>query len=91
MARKSLSSSQRRETDSSTDVEVAHQTVLGAFGSGKSVVFVTAGSRLPATVLEDRGPLGIEGKRVFRIAVFPDDPDQRDEFEVAEDALEPAP
>lgn len=42
---------------------------------------------MPALVLEDRGPLGGEGRHVFRIAVFPDDAEQRDEFEAVEDSL----
>lgn len=90
MARKSLSRSRRRERGTPIGVDVGHGRAVSTLDSGTSVVLVTAGSRLPATVLEDRGPLGTEGKRLFRIAVFPDDPDQRDEFEVAEDALEPA-
>lgn len=43
---------------------------------------------MPALVLEDRGPLAGEGRRVFRIAVFPDDAEQRDEFEAVEDSLQ---
>jgi len=45
---------------------------------------------MPAIVLEDRGPLAGGGRHVFRIAVFPDDADQRDEFEAVEDSLQPA-
>jgi hypothetical protein len=45
---------------------------------------------MPALVLEDRGPLASGGRHVFRIAIFPKDADQRDEFEAVEDSLEPA-
>lgn len=46
---------------------------------------------LPALVLEDRGPLASGGRHVWRIALKPDDPEQRDEFEVSEESLEPLP
>jgi hypothetical protein len=41
----------------------------------------------PAIVLEDRGAYGPEGKHIIRVAIFPDDPEQRAEFEVSEDQI----
>ncbi len=41
----------------------------------------------PAVVLEDRGAFGSEGKHIVRVAIFPDDPEQRAEFEVSEDQI----
>lgn len=57
---------------------------------GEEAVYLAGRGRIPALVLEDRGPLASGGRHVFRIAIFPKDADQRDEFEAVEDSLEPA-
>lgn len=56
--------------------------------AGSPVRFLVGEHRVPAIVLEDRGPLANEGEHIFRIAIFPDDPEQRDEFEVQAHTLE---
>jgi hypothetical protein len=38
-------------------------------------------------VIEDRGPLGVGGRRIVRIRIMADSVEDRAEFEVAEDDL----
>jgi hypothetical protein len=64
------------------------------FRVGRRVsVAAGSGSPFPAVLLEDRGTIAAEGKHVVRVAIFPDDPEQRAEYEVSEDSiqLEPPP
>jgi hypothetical protein len=42
---------------------------------------------MPAELLEDRGPIGGGGRHVVRVAVKPDNPEERLEFEVGEDMI----
>lgn len=56
---------------------------------GERALYALGESRVPALVLEYRGALAPGGRHVYRIAIFPDDVDQRDEFEAVEDELEP--
>jgi hypothetical protein len=42
----------------------------------------------PAVVLEDRGAFAQGEEHIFRVAIYPDDPDQRAEFEVSEEQIE---
>jgi hypothetical protein len=58
------------------------------FRVGRHVTVRTVGDPFPALLLEDRGVLGADGKHVVRVAIFPDDPDQRAEYEVSEDRIE---
>jgi hypothetical protein len=57
------------------------------FEVGRRVSVLTAGHPFPALLLEDRGALGAGGRHVVRVAIFPDDPDQRAEFEVPEEKI----
>jgi hypothetical protein len=45
--------------------------------------------RVRGTVVEDRGPLGVEGRRLYRVNVS-DDPYVSEEFLVREEEIEPA-
>ena len=55
---------------------------------GASVRVRVARGFFPAVVLEDRGAFAQGDKHVFRVAIYPDDPDQRAEFEVSEEQIE---
>ena len=57
------------------------------FGADKQVNVRLVRDLFPAVILEDRGVFGSDGKHVFRVAIFPDDPEQRAEFEVSEDQI----
>ncbi|MGA9876144.1 MAG: hypothetical protein WBQ21_10070 [Solirubrobacteraceae bacterium] len=47
-----------------------------------------AATAFPAELLEDRGVIASgRTKHVVRVAIHPDDPDQRLEFEVSEDLI----
>jgi hypothetical protein len=47
-----------------------------------------AGGHFPAVLLEDRGAIAYGGsKHVVRVAIHPDDPEQRLEFEISEDRI----
>jgi hypothetical protein len=59
------------------------------FEPGARVRVRVVGGFFPAVVLEDRGGFAAGGKHVFRVAIYPDDPDQRAEFEVHQDEIEP--
>ncbi len=58
------------------------------FEMGKHVNVRIVRDLFPAVVLEDRGAFGPEGKHIVRVAIFPDDPEQRAEFEVSEDQIQ---
>ena len=58
------------------------------FEIGKHVKVRIVRALFPAVVLEDRGAFGPEGKHIVRVAIFPDDPEQRAEFEVSEDQIQ---
>jgi hypothetical protein len=46
------------------------------------------GGPFPAVLLEDRGVIASgRTKHVVRVAIYPDDPEQRLEFEVSEDRI----
>jgi hypothetical protein len=57
------------------------------FEVGRRVHLRTADFPFPALLLEDRGAIAGEGKHVVRVAIFPDDLEQRAEFEVSEDRI----
>ncbi len=60
------------------------------FRVGRRVSIDTHGARggpLPAELLEDRGPIASGGRHVVRVAVKPDDPEERLEYEVGEDLI----
>ncbi len=42
---------------------------------------------MSAELLEDRGPIGVGGKHVVRVAIKPDSPEERLESEVDEDVI----
>ncbi len=42
---------------------------------------------MAAELLEDRGPIAPGGRHVVRIALSPDSPEERLEFEIGEDAI----
>jgi hypothetical protein len=47
-----------------------------------------AGGPFPAVLLEDRGVIASgRTKHVVRVAIYPDDPEQRLEFEISEDRI----
>ncbi len=52
--------------------------MLVRFGAGK----------LPAMVIEDRGPLGVEGRRIYRVRVILEEPY---DFEAPAEDIEPEP
>ncbi len=60
------------------------------FQVGRHVSVLTSGvgGPFPAVLLEDRGTIAADGKHVVRVAIFPDDPEQRAEFEVSEDRIQ---
>jgi hypothetical protein len=58
------------------------------FEPGTAVRVRVASGFFPAVVLEDRGAFAQGDKHIFRVAIYPDDPDQRAEFEVSEDQVE---
>lgn len=46
------------------------------------------GGQFPAVLLEDRGAIASgRTKHVVRVAIYPDDPEQRLEFEISEDRI----
>jgi hypothetical protein len=55
---------------------------------GDEVTFQLGAHRQRARVVEDRGNLGVEGRRVFRLALIGSDPDDAVEFELSEELLE---
>lgn len=55
---------------------------------GASVRVRVAMGLFPAVVLEDRGAFAQGEDHTFRVAIYPDDPDQRAEFEVAAAQIE---
>jgi hypothetical protein len=60
------------------------------FRVGRRVLLDTHGAPggpFPAELLEDRGPIGADGRHVVRIAINPDQPEERAEFEVREDRI----
>jgi hypothetical protein len=59
-----------------------------SFEPGASVRVRVARALFPAVVLEDRGVFGQGDEHNFRVAIYPDDPDQRLEFEVSEEQIE---
>ncbi len=58
------------------------------FEIGKHVNVRIVRDLFPAVVLEDRGAFGPEGQHIVRVAIFPDDPEQRAEFEVSEGQIQ---
>jgi hypothetical protein len=60
------------------------------FEPGVSVRVRLVRDLFPAMVLEDRGVFVQGGEHNFRVAIYPDDPDQRLEFEVSEEQIEQA-
>jgi hypothetical protein len=52
------------------------------FKPGDRVVITTASRKFPAEVTEDRGPLDVGGRRIYRIRTFSRYPEEVDEFEV---------
>lgn len=54
---------------------------------GSRVVWQTPYSRLNAEVIEDRGNLGANGRRIWRILTLSEYPDARQDVEVAETDL----
>ena len=61
------------------------------FNVGDVVEFELAGGRRKqGTIIEDRGPLGGGGRRIYRLSVTWD-LDDTVEFELSEDFLSPAP
>jgi len=61
---------------------------LRAFIVGQSVVLRIGRNDLPALVIEDRGNLGVDGGRVFRVSVSYDEGSEPSEFEVPASALD---
>ncbi len=61
---------------------------LVPFEPGAVVRVRVASGLFPAVVLEDRGVFGQGDEHNFRVAIYPDDPDQRAEFEVSEEQIE---
>jgi hypothetical protein len=58
------------------------------FKVGKRVGVRTSGGQFPAVLLEDRGAIASgRTKHVVRVAIYPDDPEQRLEFEISEDRI----
>lgn len=55
---------------------------------GASVRVRVASGLFPAVVLEDRGAYAQGEEHTFRVAIYPDDPDQRAEFEVSGEQIE---
>ena len=55
---------------------------------GDPVRFTMAGRTLMGVVVEKRGPLGVNGAKVFRIAWRPEEEAEPLEFEISEDELE---
>lgn len=55
---------------------------------GDFVAFLYGPHRAVARVVEDRGPLGLNGHHVYRVAHFSEE-EESDEFELPEHALEP--
>jgi|HubBroStandDraft_3_1064219.scaffolds.fasta_scaffold23804_1 hypothetical protein len=60
----------------------------GPLRPGASVRVRIAMGLFPAVVLEDRGAFAQGEEHIFRVAIYPDDPDQRAEFEVSEEEIE---
>jgi hypothetical protein len=60
-----------------------------AFHVGDFVQFPWGSGKATATVVEDRGPIGVNGGRLYRIRL-PMDPFEPEEWEMPEDHLEPA-
>jgi hypothetical protein len=58
-----------------------------AFNVGDRVQFLHAGRNLPGIVIQDRGPVGIGGRRLYRVAV-PDEPFDPVTFVMPEEELE---
>lgn len=58
------------------------------FEPGRRIGLKLANGVAPAVILVDRGPLAGNGKHAVRIAIYPDDPEQRDEWVVHEDSLD---
>jgi hypothetical protein len=55
---------------------------------GDKVWIPLVAGRICGTITEDRGPLGADGSRLFRVVV-PNDPYQSDEFTVQEEEITP--
>jgi hypothetical protein len=61
------------------------------FAIGQRVVLHIGRNDLPAIVVEDRGNLGVDGSRIYRVAVQYDEDAEPSEFEVPASALAAAP
>jgi hypothetical protein len=57
-------------------------------GVGDQVKFKEGPARWRARVVEDRGNLGVGGRRIMRVVVVSDGTDDPVEFELSEDHLE---
>ena len=58
------------------------------FRLGQRVRFERGGGWAEAIVLEDRGPLGVGGRKLYRVRGLPDDPYESFEIELPADELE---
>ena len=66
-----------------------HSTAVPALPRGTEVALNVGGHVALASVLEDRGDIGVHGRRILRIGIDEGDPEVRREFEVPSDAVEP--
>jgi hypothetical protein len=62
--------------------------VSAKFRVGDRVQFGTGGRQIWGTVVEDRGPIGVNGRRLYRISV-PRDPQEPEDQVKAEEELKP--
>jgi hypothetical protein len=60
------------------------------FQVGDQVTFSYGRSTMTGEITEDRGPLGLEGRRIYQVRVSRD-PFEPETWEMSEDDLEPAP
>ena len=54
---------------------------------GQEVVLHVGSQEIPAVVVEDRGPLGIDGEQIVRVRVPSSEGEEPDEFEIPASAL----
>ena len=70
---------------------MANERDIHGFNVGQLVVLHVGGNDLSARIVEDRGNLGVEGGRIFRVAVSFTTEGEPSEFEVPASALDAAP
>jgi hypothetical protein len=68
----------------------AHKKTASRFRVGDWVAFLYGTKKAFAQVVEDRGPIGVQGRRLYRIRLFHNS-DEPDAFEMPEEYLEAAP